>query len=175
MVRKWSSSYCRRHGRSVVRQWVGPVRLDLSWREYRGWRLIGWAAMGAVGGQRAAVVREVFTVPKKPEVVAGESGVIPKAASGGRIFDKTPLLLGYLVDLAYEEGGGPRQVSRVSLEAAAGEWLVTLSDPTTLKMIRVRVSDPGTAWAALEALLATATCPWEPCPWLQARAGKSRR
>jgi len=114
-------------------------------------------------------------VPKKPEPGSAVGGTVVRAAAIGKMFDKTPLLASYLVDLQYDDGGGMRQPSRLFVEVVGTEWVFTLKDPTECRQLRVRVGDPGTGLAALEALLSSNTCPWEPDLWAANKPAKKRR
>lgn len=115
-------------------------------------------------------------MPRKPSGSQATEGLIPKAAPPGRVLEKCPILASYLTDLAYEEGGGPRVPSRLFISAGGGEWLVTLKDETEARQLRVRVGDLGTAYAALEALLGSPVCPWEPDAYaMQKRTGGRKK
>lgn len=145
----------------MTRTWVSGVRIDLRYSRRAGYKLVAWARWEVVAGQRLVVTYEVSLVPKKPgESKAGE-GPLPRAADPCTMFHKTPELQKYLIDLAYEDGGGARRSSRLFVDTGGGEYLVTLKDPTECRQLRVRVRDLGTAWVALEALLCSNSCPWE--------------
>jgi len=131
--------------------------------------------MEGSGRNRAAGRVRSIDVPKKPVASVGAESTPRQAAACPKAFDKTPTLAGFLVDLQYEEGGGPREPSYVIIKAAGGEWLVTLKDPTEARQLRVRVTDLGTCWASLEALLNADSCPWEPDTWAVGRKAGSRR
>ena len=114
-------------------------------------------------------------MPKKP-AAAGPGGDAPRqAAARPKVLEKTPTLAGFLLDLQYEDGGGPREPSYMIVKAAGGEWLVTLKDPTEARQLRTRVTDLGTAYAALEGLLVADSCPWEPDSWAQGRKPGRRK
>jgi hypothetical protein len=106
-----------------------------------------------------------LNVPRKPDSAGGGGSPPTAAARVPAVLSKTPTLASYLLDLQYEGGGGPREPSYLLIRAAAGEWLLTLKDPTEVRQLRTRVTDLGTAWASLEALLASDCCPWEPDIW----------
>lgn len=165
---------CRRRPR-VTRQWVGRVRLDFAYHRRTGYRLVAWAVMVSRDGLSVAGPVQECHVPKKPDS-QGAGGDVPRsAAPRPKVLDKTPVLAGYLLDLQYEDGGGSREPSFLFIRAAAGEWLVTLKDPTERRQIRARVTDLGTAWAALEALLTSDSCPWEADAYQQGRKPANRK
>lgn len=114
-------------------------------------------------------------MPRKPDQSVVGPGEVRQAAGRPKVLEKTPVLASYLLDLAYEDGGGAREPSYLILKAAGGEWLATLKDPTEARQLRVRVSDLGTVYAALEALLSAGACPWEPDAWAEKRSGRKPR
>jgi len=175
MVRRWRLWRGDRRRPKVTRHWVGTVRLDLEYSKRTGFRLVGWALMEVRGRVRAAYKTWEFNVPKKPGDSGASGGVASQAASRPKVLDKTPVLASYLLDLQYEDGGGPREPSYLIVKAAGGEWLVTMKDPTEARQIRLRVSDLGTIYAALEALLGADSCPWEPDAWAMKSSGRRPR
>lgn len=114
-------------------------------------------------------------MPKKPDQTMADPTIVAKAANHPRVLDKAPTLASYLLDLAYEDGGGARQPSRLFIEASGGEWLIVLKDPTEARQVRVRVGDLGTMWAALEAILTVGSCPWEPDLWAANNRAKKKK
>ena len=164
----------RRRGR-IVRSWSNGVRWDWVYSRRTGWRLVAWAVMEIVNGIRRASPPRRCDVPKKPDQSVVVPGTVEQAARLPKVLERTPVLASYLLDLSYEEGGGAREPSYLILKAAGGEWLVTLKDPTECRQLRTRVSDLGTAYAALEALLTAGVCPWERDEWAEARRPKKKR
>lgn len=175
MVARWMLWRAGRRRGRIVRSWVAGVRMDFEYNRRTGWRLVSWAVMCRDGGDRRATREVKLGMPKKPEVTHADTGVVPRAAAPGRVLDKTPTLAGYLIDMGYEDGGGPRQPSRLFIEATGGEWLIVLKDPTECRQLRARVTDLGTAYAALEALLTSGTCPWEPDLWAANAKGRKKK
>ena len=159
----------------VVRSWSNGVRWDQAYDRRRGWRLISWAVMEVVRGVRRASKPREADVPKKPDQSVVVPGTVEQAARVPKVLERTPVLASYLLDLSYEDGGGAREPSYLIVKAAGGEWLVTLKDPTECRQLRVRVSDLGTAYAQLEALLTAGVCPWERDQWAEDRKPKKRR
>lgn len=175
MVARWRLWRGDRKRPKVTRQWVGSVRLDLSYSTHTGYTLRTWAVMERKGGGYAASQERMADVPKKPDSAGSGSSVPTQAAARPKVLDKTPVLASYLLDLQYEDGGGPREPSYLIIKAAGGEWLVTMKDPTEARQVRLRVSDIGTAYAALEALLTGDSCPWEPDAWAMKSSGRTPR
>jgi len=175
MVTRWRLWRGDRRRPKVTRQWVGSVRLDLEYARQTGYRLVAWAVMEERHGRRAASSVRRCDVPKKPDSAGSSGGIPTQAAPRPKVLDKTPLLASFLLDLQYEDGGGPREPSYLIVKAAGGEWLVTMKDPTEARQVRIRVSDLGTAYAALEALLSGDSCPWEPDAWAMKSSGRTPR
>jgi hypothetical protein len=175
MVQRWRLWRADRRRPKVTRQWVGPVRLDLVYDRRTGYRLVAWAVMETRGGVRSASCLREIGMPRKPAAAAPGEGGPRQAAPRPKVLDKTPLLASYLLDMQYEEGGGPREPSYLIIKAAGGEWLCTLKDPTEARQLRLRVSDLGTLYAALEALLSADSCPWEPDVWAERGRGRTPR
>lgn len=175
MVARWRLWRGASKRPKVTRQWVGSVRLDLEYAQRTGYRLVAWATMELRGKVRAASSARRIDVPKKPDHQGSGPSVATQAAPRPKVLDKTPLLASYLLDLQYEDGGGPREPAYLIIKAAGGEWLVTMKDPTEARQIRLRVSDLGTAYAALEALLSGDSCPWEPDAWAMKSSGRKPR
>jgi len=168
-LRLWSGS---RKRPKVTRQWVGSVRLDLEYSKRTGYRLVAWAIMEVRGQVRSAGKTWSVDVPKKPADVGSVAPAARQAAPKPSVLSKTPVLASFLLDMQYEDGGGPREPSYLIIRAAGGEWMATLKDPTEARQIRLRVTDLGTVYAALEALLAGDSCPWEPDVWTTQRKGR---
>lgn len=175
VVKRWRLWRAERRRPKVTRQWVGSVRLDLDYCPRLGYRLVGWAVLETRRGVRAVHRAWSIDVPRKPSGEAGAGSAPTQAAPRPKVLEKTPTLASYLLDLQYEDGGGPREPSYLLLRAAGGEWLATLKDPTEARQLRLRVSDLGTVYAALEALLNADSCPWEPDTWATQKAGRRRR
>jgi hypothetical protein len=175
MVYRWRLWRGCRKRPKVTRQWLGSVRLDLEYGQHTGYRLVAWAVMEVRGEVRSASKVWSIDVPKKPGEHGGGGSVASQAAPRPKVLDKTPVLASFLLDLQYEDGGGPREPSYLIIKAAGGEWLVTMKDPTEARQIRLRVSDLGTCYAALEALLSGDTCPWEPDAWAMKSSGRTPR
>ena len=114
-------------------------------------------------------------MPKKPENVASEPGQVRRPLAVPKWLEKTPVLASYLLDLDYEDGGGPREPSYYTVRPTRTGWDITLKDPDTCRQLRVSVSDLGTMFAALEALLVSGTCPWEDDRWARERAPKKKK
>lgn len=175
MVKRWRLWRAERRRPRITRQWVGSVRLDLDYCPRLGYRLVGWAVFETRKGVRAAFRSWSIDVPRKPSSEAGVASAPTQAAPRPKVLEKTPTLASYLLDLQYEDGGGPREPSYLLVRAAGGEWLATLKDPTEARQLRLRVSDLGTVYAALEALVAADSCPWEPDVWAQKAGSRGRR
>jgi hypothetical protein len=141
----------------------------VTYSKRNGYRLCGWAVMETRAGLRSAGPTVEIEVPKKPVASPGGDREVRRAAAVPKVMEKCPLLAGYLLDTSYEGGVEPREPSYLIVKAAGGEWLVTLKDPTEARQIRLRVTDLGTAWATLEALLTSDTCPWEDDVWAAGR------
>jgi len=175
MVARWRLWRGARRRPRITRQWLGQVRLDLEYSPRYGYRLVAWAILELRGGVRAAHHTWSFNVPKKPAAPAPGGDAPRQAAPRPKVLDRTPVLASFLLDMQYEDGAGAREPSYLILRAAGGEWLATLKDPTEARQLRLRVSDLGTVYAALEALLSGETCPWEPDLWANQKAGSRRR
>lgn len=175
MVRRWQLWRGDRKRPKVTRHWLGTVRLDLEYAPRTGYRLVAWAVLETRGGVRAAGRVWELNVPRKPAASAGGDQPNRQAAPRPKVLEKTPILASYLLDMAYEDGGGPREPSYLILRAAGGEWLATLKDPTEARQLRLRVTDLGTVYAALEALLGADSCPWEPDAWASGSRGRKPR
>jgi len=175
MVHRWRLWRGGRRRPRVTRHWVGHVRLDLEYHRRDGFRLVAWAVMEVRGQVKAAFRTWRINVPKKPAAASAGGSEPRQAAPRPKILEKTPTLAGFLLDLQYEDGGGPREPSYLIIKAAGGEWLATLKDPTEARQIRIRVTDLGTVWAALEALLGADSCPWEPDAWAIKASGRKPR
>lgn len=176
MVAKWWRS-CYRRRRRVTRVWVMGVRLDFEYSRREGFRLVAWALLEDGPGGRRAVVQEEGVVPKKPAQGEVRSGEVRQILAPPKLLEKLPTLRSYLLDMDYEEGGGPREVSYYTVRPTPIGWAITLKDPSTCRQLRVTVADLGTALAALDALLGGDSCPWEPDQWAeqrQPRKGKKK-
>lgn len=171
--RRWLYTGRRRRGRRVA-CWVRSVRLDFTYDRRHGFRLVAFAVMVDGPRGRHAGPEVSCDMPKKPDQSQANGTAVHTAAAAPRWFDKTPVLSGYLRDMQYEDGGGAREPSYLLVKAAGGEWLITLKDPTEARQLRVRVSDLMTMFGALEALLTSGTCPWEPDAWAASRSKKKR-
>lgn len=164
----------RRRGR-VISGWLGNVRIDHVYNRRTGHRVVAWAVLEFRHGYRRAVIVERFPMPKRPEQDQPGVGTVRKAGGVCRWLDKTPLLASYLQDLDYEDGGGPRELSYLTIRPSRFGWDVTLKDPSTAKQLRTSVTDLTTALASIEALLASGTCPWEDDRWAQERLPKKKK
>lgn len=175
MVCRWRLWRAKRKRPRVTRQWLGHIRFDLEYAQRTGYRLVAWAVMELRGQVRAAGRVWELDVPKKPASATAGGSEPRQAAKPPKVLEKTPTLASFLLDLQYEDGGGPREPSYLIIKAAGGEWLATLKDPTEKRQLRLRVTDLGTVWAALEALLAADSCPWEPDAWAMDQRSRKRR
>jgi len=176
MVAKWWRSRYRPR-RRMTRVWVLGVRLDFEYTRREGFRLVAWARMVDGSRGRHAVVQETFVVPKKPDQVESSPGEVRKVLPLPKSLAKLPTLASYILDMDYEEGGGPRKPSNWLVTPTVLGWQITFKDPTTCRQLRLTVSDLDTAFASLEALLAGPSCPWEPDEWAakrQAQGGKKK-
>lgn len=174
VVLRWMFFRADRKRPHVTRVWVRGVRLDIKKTQYKGYVLVTFAIRrkGVPVGQE--LPEEVSVVPKKPEFAEPVPGVVRKALAVPRMFAKTPALASHLVDLDYEDGQGSRKLSYLNITPSVVGWSVTLKDPSTAKAVRLTVADLDTAWAALEALLTSGTCPWEPDHFLEEKLPKKK-
>lgn len=159
----------------VLRVWVGGIRFDLQYRRRTGWLLLAWAYLERRLGVRRARTVGIPVVPKKPDQTASKPGEVRRPLPVPHWLSKTPILASYLLDLDYEDGGGPREQSYYTVRPTRTGWDVTLKDPGTCRQLRVTVVDMGTMFAALEALLSSAVCPWEDDQWALARQPKKKK
>jgi len=164
MVAKWWRSLYRPR-RRMTRVWVMGVRLDFEYDRRLGFRLVSWALMKSGPRGRHAVVQEEGIVPKKPDQVEVVPGEVRKILSCPKSMAKLPTLASYVLDMDYEDGGGPRKPSNWLVSPTVLGWQITFKDPSTCRQLRVTVGDLDTALPALEALLAGPSCPWEVDEW----------
>lgn len=168
--------FCGRLKRGLrIRGWVGPVRLDFTYSRRHGHALVAFAVLEVRDGSRRAGPEWSVDVPKKPDQTAPETGAVRRLLAVPKWLEKTPVLASYLLDLDYEDGGGPREQSYITLRPTRVSFDVTLKDPDTCRQLRVSVADMGTMFAALEALLVSGTCPWEDDRWALERRPKKKK
>jgi hypothetical protein len=151
--------------------WLGRVRFDFSYSRRVGYRLLAIAKLIGFGASRRASKPEEIDVPKKPASISAVKGVVRKILPVPKAYEKTPVLAGYLLDLDYEGDDGPREPGYYTVRPSAMGWQYTLKDPSTARQLRVTVADPAIAFATLEALLVSETCPWEVDSWAEKRKG----
>lgn len=171
MVYRWQLwRGCRRRGK-ITSAWLNSIRFDCAYTKRHGFQLVSWAVMVTRGGKRCAGPTQEVKMPKKPDETTRFGVTAARAADPGQMFAKLPILGSYLVDLFYEGGTETREPGYMLVRARDGKWHLTLKDPSEGRQVRLMVTEPGTMWAAMEALLASGTCPWEPDGW----AGKSKK
>lgn len=135
-----------------------------------------WAARGV---RYAAQLQRLFlewsdSMPKRPTITADATGPMV-AFKTGDILKRFPVLRSYLTETRYDDSTDRRQPSLLIIRPSGGLWNITLKDPSAAAQLRVAVDDLDKAFPALEALLISSECPWEPDEWQQQRGAKSRK
>lgn len=156
----------KRKPRRWLRVWLGPYGLIyLKPNRWKPWRLLAWADFSRGPIRCMAELDEVaYTVPKKPEIAAGQGGAAPAAKVGGRL-QRFPGLRGVLTDLLYEGTTERRKPGSLTIRADGGLWTAILRDPSSGMMLRVSAEAYDDLEPALDALLTAKVVPWEIDPY----------